>query len=368
MSHTGIRATRRLITARFVQPHVNRNVCQWTRACLSCQRSKVNKHTSTPLSTFAPPSARFDAIHLDLVGPLPHSNGYTYLLTVIDRFTRWPAFPLPDITAETVARTFLQGWFGTPTAITTDRGSQFQSGLWNDLMHGGTGHPTPQNRCLPPTSQWVDREISPATERCSQMSHATGLVDRGTSLGIAGHQVSSQGGQQVHYSRDGLWQPSPCPRGIHPTTHPRCHRDPAAYAHRLRSVMTTISPASTHRAPPTSTYFPATLDSSTHVFVRRDAVKRPLQPPYDGPFSVIRRTPKYYQLEMRGTADTVSVDRLKPAHRDAPQFPSLVEPSACQPDPHVQPSTLPASPSTAATTPPPPTSGRRVRFPKHLQD
>ena len=197
-----------------------------TVACLSCQRSKVNKHTSTPLSTFAPPSARFDAIHLDLVGPLPHSNGYTYLLTVIDRFTRWPAFPLPDITAETVARTILQGWFGTPTAITTDRGSQFQSGLWNDLMHGGTGHPTPQNRCLPPTSQWVDREISPATERCSQMSQATGPVDRGTSLDIAGHQVSSQGGQQVHYSRDGLWQPSPCPRGIHPTTHPRCHRRP----------------------------------------------------------------------------------------------------------------------------------------------
>ena len=138
MSHPGIAATRRLITARFVWPHINRDVRQWAKACLSCQQSKVNKHTSTPLSAFAPPSVRFDAIHLGLVGPLPHSNGYTYLLTVIDRFTRWPeAFPLQNITAEAVARTFLQGWvarFGTPTTITTDRGSQFQSGLWNDLM------------------------------------------------------------------------------------------------------------------------------------------------------------------------------------------------------------------------------------------
>ena len=49
MSHPGIRATRRLITARFVWSHINRDVGQWTRTCLSCQRSKVNKHTLTPL-------------------------------------------------------------------------------------------------------------------------------------------------------------------------------------------------------------------------------------------------------------------------------------------------------------------------------
>ena len=31
-----------------------------------------------------------DQIHLDLVGSLPPSNGYTYLLTCIDRFSHWP--------------------------------------------------------------------------------------------------------------------------------------------------------------------------------------------------------------------------------------------------------------------------------------
>ena len=229
MSHPGIRATRRLVTARFVWPQINRDVGQWTRSCLSCQRSKVNKHTSTPLATFAPPSARFDAIHLDLVGPLPHSNGYTYLLTVIDRFTRWPeAFPLPDITAETVARTFLQGWiarFGTPTTITTDRGSQFQSGLWNDLMVA-LGTQSLRTTAYHPQANGLIERFHRQLKGALKCHKPQERWTEALPMGIAGDQVCSQGGQQVHYSRDGLWQPSPCPRGIHPTTDPRCHHRP----------------------------------------------------------------------------------------------------------------------------------------------
>ena len=71
---------------------------------------------------------------MDLVGPLPPSKGYSYLLTVIDRTTRWPeAYPLEDITAASCARAFICGWvarFGVPLAITSDRGRQFTSSLW----------------------------------------------------------------------------------------------------------------------------------------------------------------------------------------------------------------------------------------------
>ncbi|XP_055932096.1 uncharacterized protein LOC129962374 [Argiope bruennichi] len=53
-----------------------------SRPCLSevtcepCQRSKVQRHTKATLGTFSLPDSRFQQIHIDIVGPLPPSNGF----------------------------------------------------------------------------------------------------------------------------------------------------------------------------------------------------------------------------------------------------------------------------------------------------
>ena len=118
---------------------MNTDIANWCRYCTGCQTAKVSRHNSPVLGTFEEPTERFDHVHVDFVGPLPYSDGFKYLLTCADRFTRWPdAKPIIDAKAETVADAFFSGWvarFGTPATITTDGGAQFESRLWDTLCN-----------------------------------------------------------------------------------------------------------------------------------------------------------------------------------------------------------------------------------------
>ena len=137
LSHPGVRGSRRLVSERFVWSNMQKDIGAWAEQCLQCQRSKIQRHIHQPTGQIPTPAARFQHVHCDLVGPLPPSSGMTYVLTLIDRFSRWPeAIPLPDIKAETVAQAVISGWvarFGVPQILTTDRGAQFTGSLWSEV-------------------------------------------------------------------------------------------------------------------------------------------------------------------------------------------------------------------------------------------
>ena len=98
--HPGIRASRRLVSSRFIWPGLSTEVASWAKTCLSCQKNKIQKHIHTPVEKIPVPGRRVFHVHLDLVGPFPISQGFTYVLTMIDRTSRWPeVVPLSSITA-----------------------------------------------------------------------------------------------------------------------------------------------------------------------------------------------------------------------------------------------------------------------------
>ncbi|GFX10862.1 retrovirus-related Pol polyprotein from transposon 412 [Trichonephila clavipes] len=94
-------------------------------------------HMVPKKGTFSLPDARFSHIHVDIVGPLPPSEGPHYLLTIIDCFSRWPeAIPIPDMQAKTICRTIFDTWisrFGCPSVITSDQGTQMRSSMYTEF-------------------------------------------------------------------------------------------------------------------------------------------------------------------------------------------------------------------------------------------
>lgn len=79
------------------------------QTCLKYQQSKIQRHTKSPPGQFSKPDGRFTHLHIDLVGPLPEVDGYQYLLTITDRFTRWPVIiSLKNTSAETISKCILR--------------------------------------------------------------------------------------------------------------------------------------------------------------------------------------------------------------------------------------------------------------------
>lgn len=67
---------------------MHKDIAKWSRTCADCQASKINRHMHIRPAQFVAPKSRFEKVHIDIVGPLPNSKGFSYLLTMIDRFYR----------------------------------------------------------------------------------------------------------------------------------------------------------------------------------------------------------------------------------------------------------------------------------------
>jgi len=314
LSHPGVKATVKLVTQRFVWPSVKADCRRWARACLDCQRSKVSRHVSAPVGSFAPPSARFEHVHLDLI-VMPPSEGQRYCLTMVDRFSRWPeAVPIPDQEAPTVARAFFETWicrFGVPQRVTTDQGRQFESFLFRHLnILAGTTHihTTPYHPAANGMVERLHRQLKAAI-RCHQQRWTEALP-----LVLMGIRSSWKEDLGATAAEMVYGQPLRLP-GQFLTAQPTSASSSSAapFVQHLRAAFEDLRPSSVVRHGERKVFVFKDLSTASHVFIRSDGIKRPLEQPYSGPYLVVRRGDKCFTVNVNGRDKTVSVDRLKPA-------------------------------------------------------
>jgi len=132
--HRGAAKTLRRVQQEFYWPGIHNFVTRYVASCDLCQRS-VSKGTigKAPMGKLPLAGTPFSTVCVDIIGPLsPPSDGYIYILTLIDMCTRFPeAVALKDITTIMVAEALLEIFsrVGLPLKVHSDRRSQFTSDM-----------------------------------------------------------------------------------------------------------------------------------------------------------------------------------------------------------------------------------------------
>jgi hypothetical protein len=136
--HMGRTKTIAKFNERAGWPGMKQDVCQWIRECEACQLTKTGPGQgklpliSTKVGDFN------ERIAIDLIGPLPDSQGYKYILTVQDCFTKWcEAYPLESKKTALVVDALNKEWisrFGAPQTILSDNGMEFAGKIYTDMM------------------------------------------------------------------------------------------------------------------------------------------------------------------------------------------------------------------------------------------
>ena len=110
VGHPGRYKTQELITRNYWWPRIQADVKSYVEGCETCQRTKVRHGKPTaPLQPNAIPNGPWETITVDMIGPLPESQGHDAILVIVDWFSK-EIIAIPtqtELTSEGWAREYI---------------------------------------------------------------------------------------------------------------------------------------------------------------------------------------------------------------------------------------------------------------------
>jgi hypothetical protein len=160
--HMGRKKTAAAVQSRAYWPSWSSDIDIFIKRCVPCaryHRGSTPKHG--PMQIF-PVGEPWETVSVDITGPHPRSSrGNQYILTLVDHFSKWAeAIAIPNHTAPVVARVLVNhvfSRFGSPRQLLTDRGPEFESNLFGELMKWFDIHKLRTTAYKPSTNGVVER-------------------------------------------------------------------------------------------------------------------------------------------------------------------------------------------------------------------
>ena len=130
----------KLIKWNYWQPEIKEDVKKYVQGYIKCQQNKV-QYQKKPgeLYLLKIPQGLWQEISIDIVGPLPKSNGNDAIVVIIDRFTKIIQLKATttNISSEEIAKIYkdeIQKLYKVPRKVLSNRGPQFVSRFMEELM------------------------------------------------------------------------------------------------------------------------------------------------------------------------------------------------------------------------------------------
>ena len=87
--HPGQHRIQELIKRTYWWPRLKEDIKKYVQGCVKCQQNKVqHQRKAEELHVLEIPKRPWQDISIDMIGPLPKSNGMDAIMVIVDRFTK----------------------------------------------------------------------------------------------------------------------------------------------------------------------------------------------------------------------------------------------------------------------------------------